>query len=70
MIKASKPSCKCGSDRIISISGKTSDCFSASYKGKNYEGYVMQDIGVGNDDSDSIELKYCLECGQIQESFL
>lgn len=31
---------KCKSDRIISINGKTSDCFNAQYKTIDYDGYV------------------------------
>jgi hypothetical protein len=59
---------KCGSDRILNISGKTSDCFSADYKGKQYEGYVLDSVGI-SDDSDYIEFEYCLACGQIQGKF-
>jgi hypothetical protein len=60
-----KPKCSnCDSKRLISISGKTSDCFNAEYDNKQYEGYVLTDIEIG-DDSDYIAFKYCLECGMI-----
>lgn len=62
------PCQRCKSNRIMSICGKTSDCFTASYKGKEHDGYVFGDIGLG-DDSDYIKFKYCLDCGQIQETF-
>ena len=58
---------KCNSDRVISIMGKTSDCYNHTYKGKDYEGYVPENIGIGGDDY--IEFEYCLECGQIQNTF-
>ncbi len=59
--------CKCGSDRIISISAKCSDCFGMTIYGRDYDGYVPKDIGVGG--GDYIELDYCMECGQIQGKF-
>ena len=55
---------KCGSDRIASINGKTSDCFSGVIEGKDYDGYVPSDMGIGG--GDDIEFSYCLNCGQIQ----
>lgn len=56
---------RCGSNRIASVSGKTSDCFNGEIDGKDYDGYVPNDIGLG-DGGDYIEFTYCLECGQIQ----
>ena len=55
---------KCGSDRIVSVSGKVSDMFYGSYKEYEVDGYVPGDIGIGG--GDYIEFVYCLECGQIQ----
>ena len=55
------------SNRIMSISGKTSDCFGANYLGKEYDGYVLSDVGIGG--GDYIELLYCVQCGQIQGQF-
>lgn len=54
----------CKNDRIMSINGKTSDLFSAYYKGHEKDGYVPHDMGIGG--GDYIEIDYCLECGQIQ----
>ena len=59
---------RCNSNRTIEICGKTSDCFDARYKDRNYEGYVLTNIGIG-DDSDYIFFNYCLDCGQIQGEF-
>lgn len=58
---------KCGSERIMGIYGKTSDCFNAYYKNYEYDGYVLGGIGIGG--GDDIEFEYCLECGQIQSIF-
>ena len=55
-------------DRIITISGKCSDLFFAQYKSKEHQGYVPSGLGC-SDDSDYIGMKYCLECGQIQDDF-
>jgi hypothetical protein len=51
---------------VSSISAKCSDLFSATYKGKDYEGYVPRCIGIGDNYGDYVEFDYCLECGQIQ----
>ncbi len=61
------PCSSCKSDRILSVSGKVSDCFFCSFKKKEYEGYVPDEIGIGS--GDYIEFNYCLECGKIQDSF-
>ena len=58
---------KCGSDRVISVLGKTNDCFSAESTAKGYDGYVPSDIGIGG--GDEMEFSYCLQCGKIQGEF-
>ena len=58
---------RCGKDRLASISAKCSDCFSMVAKGKEFQGYVPDNIGIGG--GDYVEMKYCLECGQIQGKF-
>lgn len=58
---------KCDSDRLIDVGGKTSDCYGHVYKGKSYDGYVPENIGIGG--GDYIEFIYCLDCGQIQDTF-
>lgn len=60
--------CKsCKSDRIVSFSGKSSDCNAVSYKEAEIDGYVPDDIGIGG--GDYVEFSFCLECGQIQGKF-
>lgn len=62
---------KCNSPRVISIWGKVSDCFLAVCESNNkeYEGYVPNDLGIGDDSGDYIKFKYCAECGTIQGKF-
>lgn len=59
----------CGSDRIVSISGKTSDLCSTTFKNMEHNGYVPKDIGLQDTTGDYIVLDYCLTCGQIQGKF-
>jgi len=64
---------ECQSDRLLKISGKTSDLFWArdARTGREHDGYVPMTIGIaGRDDAgDYIAFTYCLECGQIQGKF-
>lgn len=55
---------RCKSDRIVSVQAKCSDYCFAEYKGASRDGYVPSDIGL--DGGDDVNMKYCLECGQIQ----
>ena len=65
-----KMSCKCGSDRIVSINGKTSDMFRMQYGDKSGEGYVPTNLFFGAGGyGDYIELDFCAECGMIQAKF-
>lgn len=56
--------CVCGSDRIISVGGKTSDMSWASYKDLSHNGYVISGLGVGR--SDYLEIDFCADCGRLQ----
>jgi hypothetical protein len=60
---------RCGEDKILDISGKTSDCFSFALPDGSNSGstYVPGEIGIGR--GDYVEFKYCLNCGQIQDKF-
>lgn len=58
---------KCKSDKILSINGKCNDMCFTTYKGKERDGYVPRDLGVGGGDYVSFEL--CLNCGQVQDTF-
>lgn len=55
---------RCGSDRILSGGGKSSDCNGFQFRGREDDGYVPRDVGIGGGDYYEIEL--CLECGQMQ----
>jgi len=55
---------KCGSNRVMGVSGKTSDMFYGQYKNYEINGYVPYDIGIGG--GDYIDFNYCLKCGQMQ----
>jgi len=58
---------QCKSDRIASVSGKTSDLCFYTYKGTEKDGYVPCNVGI--DGGDYIAFSYCLECGQMQGEF-
>jgi len=59
---------RCESSRVLEVSGKVTDrCFLEDQNQKTMCGYTPQDIGIGG--GDYIEFSYCLECGQIQDSF-
>ena len=57
---------RCSSDRILSISGKCSDCCTYSITNQNLtgDGYVPDNLNVGG--GDYIEFTVCLDCGQQQ----
>ena len=57
----------CQSNRVAEIRGKCSDLFGMDYKNKSYQGYAVENIGIGG--GDYIDIAYCLECGQIQGEF-
>jgi hypothetical protein len=59
---------RCKKDRVCSISAKCSDGFSGYIGGKRCDGYVPSDMGISRSE-DYVELKYCLDCGQIQGKF-
>lgn len=59
---------KCQSERVATVSGKTSDMFCGDIAGaRDVDGYVPSDWGIGG--SDYIEFSYCLDCGQMQGEF-
>ena len=59
---------KCNSERVLSVSGKCSDMFSANGCGIDYQDYVPTGIGI-DDGEDYMAFKYCLDCGKIQGKF-
>ena len=58
---------KCYNGRILSVCGKTSDMCFCEIDGKEEDGYVPEDCGIGG--GDYVEFKVCLNCGQIQGEF-
>ena len=60
-------SCKCGSDRMMRISGKCSDCFNLHTDNVGYNGYVPYDMNIGG--GDYLEMNICLDCGKVQGDF-
>lgn len=56
------------SGRIIHVTAKCSDLCCVEFPdGTQHDGYVPDKIGIGG--GDYIEFKYCMLCGQIQETF-
>lgn len=63
-------SCKCGSERIVNIDGKTSDMFSMSFDGETKDGYVPNNLFFGKDNyGDYMTVEFCADCGKIQAEF-
>mgnify|MGYP000394652036 CR=1 FL=1 len=58
----------CDSDRVLTVNAHCSDAFDASIKGKVYQGYVPNDIGIGRY-GDDVTFSFCLSCGQMQGKF-
>lgn len=58
------PCQKCNSNRLCEIGGKSSDLNYGTIIGKEFNGYVPDNVGIGG--GDYIEFSWCLECGQIQ----
>jgi len=56
---------KCNSTRVAYLSAKCSDCCGVELKEKFQDGYMPPDFGVG-DGGDYVEIKWCLDCGQMQ----
>lgn len=57
--------CKCKSDRIITIQAWARDCFSLWCGDYEYDGYFpdgLEQLGNG----DAMEIDLCLDCGRIQ----
>jgi len=58
--------CKCGSNRIISVCTKSSDRNFVQFEDQEHDGYVPHLIAIGG--GDYLEFDYCAECGCIQSS--
>lgn len=60
---------RCKSRRILSAGCTCSDMFYASIQGKEYDGYVPNDLGVGGRYGYDLDIEVCLDCGQLQGKF-
>ena len=58
---------ECGSERILKMSGKCDDRFSATIGDRSYQDYVPRAAGIGG--GDYLALDMCLDCGQVQGTF-
>ena len=54
----------CNSHRLLDVMAHCSDCCVMNYEGKEHQGYVPDDIGLGG--GDDIQFTVCLDCGKIQ----
>lgn len=63
-----KPMCRCGSNRLMNINAKCSDCCIMEYlkTGQETAGYSDESIAIGSSCGDYIDFIYCLDCGTIQ----
>jgi hypothetical protein len=59
--------CKCGSSRILSVSGKVSDMCDIRIGNNSRDGYVPGGLNIGS--GDYLEFDLCLDCGQHQGVF-
>ena len=59
----------CNSDQIASVGGKCNDMCTVDGPGalNGEPDYVPENIGIGG--GDYIEFSYCLNCGQIQDTW-
>lgn len=55
----------CGSERTMSVSGKTSDMCVVQENGKeSKEGYVPRGMNIGG--GDYLEFDFCMDCGRME----
>lgn len=54
----------CVSNRIISISSKSSDLNDVQIGSVNHDGYLPDDLGIGG--GDYVEFDFCANCGTIR----
>lgn len=59
--------CNCVPKRKAYVQAKCLDMFSVFTDNNEYNGYVLNDIGIGG--GDYIEFSYCLNCGKIEGNF-
>lgn len=55
---------RCSSERVASVTSKSSDCNGVVVGNRSYDGYMPEGMGIGG--GDYVEFQWCLDCGQIQ----
>lgn len=58
---------QCDSERVLKVSGKTSDMCFVSLGQKERNGYVPGGLNIG--EGDYLDFAVCLDCGQLQGKF-
>lgn len=62
------PICQsCGAVAIVEVNAKCNDMCEMTHLHRSYDGHVLRDMGVGEEDY--IEFEFCTNCGQIQGKF-
>lgn len=59
--------CKCGSNKIVSVSGKVSDLCSVRQGDLEHTGHVPSGLNIGR--GDYLNFKFCPDCGTLQGNF-
>lgn len=54
----------CGSKRLVTLWMKCNDLASVTFKGREYDGSIPDDLGIQGGDDPSFT--HCLNCGHIQ----
>lgn len=58
---------RCKSARVLSVCTKSSDLNHFELHGRERNGYVLGDLGVG--EGDYLDFEVCLDCGQMQGEY-
>jgi hypothetical protein len=58
---------RCQSHRVANAGGKCSDMGYFQMGSIDHDGYLPSDVGIGG--GDYVEIRYCLDCGQMQGSW-
>lgn len=57
---------RCKSRRVAAVTGKTADLNFISMGEFEHEGYVPDDMNIGDRYGDYLNFDLCLDCGQMQ----
>ncbi len=59
----------CSSTRLLAFYCQGRDCHNISYDGLEYEGYMIEGLGLYGNYGDAVDFQLCMQCGKIQGSF-